>query len=60
MNWVYSIKKRDQVALVLGAVFAIIVLANWFASYSIGQVSSQFRSVYQDRLVPSLDIADVL
>ena len=44
----------------LGAVFAIIVLANWFASYSIGQVSSQFRSVYQDRLVPSLDIADVL
>ena len=60
MNWVYRINKRDQLAFALGAVFAIIILANWFASYSIGKVSSQFKSVYQDRLIPSLDISEVL
>jgi hypothetical protein len=60
MNWAYRITKRDKVAFALGSVFAIIILANWFASYSIGKVSNQFRSVYQDRLVPSLVISDVM
>lgn len=60
MNWAYRITKRDKVAFALGSVFAIIILANWFASYSIGQVSNQFSEVYHDRLVPSLVISDVM
>jgi hypothetical protein len=60
MNWAYQVSKRDKVAFTLGSVFAIIILANWFASYSIGQVSNQFRSVYHDRLVPSLVISQVM
>lgn len=60
MNWAYRITKRDKVAFALGSVFAIIILANWFASYSIGLVSNQFREVYHDRLVPSLVISDVM
>ncbi|WP_299985938.1 MCP four helix bundle domain-containing protein [uncultured Pontibacter sp.] len=60
MNWAYRITKRDKVAFALGSVFAIIILANWFASYSIGRVSNQFREVYHDRLVPSLVISDVM
>jgi hypothetical protein len=60
MKWVYSLKKRDQIAFALGSVFGIIILANWFASYSIDKVNNQFRSVYQDRLVPSLDISEVM
>lgn len=48
---------RHKIALALCAVFTIIVLANWWVSYSMTQVSSQFESVYQDRLVPALDIA---
>lgn len=60
MNWAYRITKRDKIAFALGTVFAIIILANWFASYSIGLVSNQFREVYHDRLVPSLVISDVM
>ncbi|MHC2991638.1 hypothetical protein OB13_08570 [Pontibacter sp. HJ8] len=60
MKWVYSLKNRNQVALALGSIFAIIILANWFASYSIDRVHNHFRSVYQDRLVPSLDISEVM
>lgn len=57
MNWTYKIPERNKIALALGAVFLIIVLANWWVSYSMKQVSHQFKSVYQDRLVPALDIA---
>lgn len=57
MKWTYRIRERNKVALALGAVFLIIVLANWWVSFSMQQVSTQFRSVYQDRLVPALDIA---
>lgn len=57
MNWTYRIRERNKVALALGAVFLIIVLANWWVSYSMKEVSTQFKSVYQDRLVPALDIA---
>jgi hypothetical protein len=60
MNWVFRIRQREKIALALGSVFVIIILANWFVSYSIGEVSKQFRSVYQDRLVPSLDISQML
>ena len=60
MNWAYRITKRDKVAFALGSVFAIIILANWFASYSIGRVSNHFSEVYHDRLVPSLVISDVM
>lgn len=57
MKWTYKIRERNKVALALGAVFLIIVTANWWVSYSMQEVSTQFKSVYQDRLVPALDIA---
>ncbi|RDV14758.1 hypothetical protein DXT99_12370 [Pontibacter diazotrophicus] len=57
MNWTYRIRERNKVALALAAVFMIIVLANWWVSYSMKEVSTQFKSVYQDRLIPALDIA---
>lgn len=46
-------------ALALGAIFLIIVLANWFVSYSMTVVSTQFKSVYADRLIPALDISAI-
>lgn len=57
MSWNYRINQRDRIALALGAVFLIIVLANWLVGYSMQQVSGQFRSVYEDRLKPALYIS---
>jgi hypothetical protein len=57
MKRIIKNKERQRIAMALSAVFLIIVLANWWVSYSMTQVSSQFESVYQDRLVPALDIA---
>lgn len=57
MNWSFRISHRNRIALALAFVFLIIVLANWFVSYSMIKVSQRFESVYADRLVPALDIS---
>jgi len=57
MNRIIKNKERQKIALALCVVFVIIVLANWWVSHSMTQVSSQFASVYHDRLVPALDLA---
>ncbi|GHA59824.1 MCP four helix bundle domain-containing protein [Pontibacter akesuensis] len=59
MSWSFRIKQRKKIALALGSIFLIIVLANWFVSYSMTVVSTQFKSVYADRLVPALDISAI-
>lgn len=60
MNWSIGIRKRDKVALALGFIFLVIVLANWFVNYSMKQISHHFHSVYEDRLVPALDISAIV
>ncbi|GAB3815187.1 MCP four helix bundle domain-containing protein [Pontibacter rugosus] len=59
MSWSFKIKQRNKIALALGAIILITVLANWFVSYSMTVVGSQFKSVYVDRLVPALDISAI-
>lgn len=59
MSWSFRVKQRDKIAIALGAIFLVIVLANWFVNYNVSQISGQFRSVYEDRLVPALDISAI-
>ncbi|WP_250419055.1 MULTISPECIES: MCP four helix bundle domain-containing protein [Pontibacter] len=60
MRWSFSFKQRHKVAVAFLSMFVIIVFANWFVSYSMEQVGRKFQSVYQDRLIPSLDISEIL
>lgn len=60
MSWSFGLKKRNEIALAFTAIFIVIVLANWFVSYTMERVSRNFESVYQDRLIPSLDISEIL
>ena len=60
MRWSFNFKQRNKVSVAFVSMFVIIVIANWFVSYSMEQVGRQFQSVYQDRLVPSLDISEML
>ncbi|GAB3202098.1 hypothetical protein ABID22_003692 [Pontibacter aydingkolensis] len=60
MNWSINLRQRDKIALALGFIFLVIVLANWFVNYSMKQISGQFKSVYEDRLIPALDISAIV
>ncbi|TPE45958.1 MCP four helix bundle domain-containing protein [Pontibacter mangrovi] len=57
MSWSFKIGNRRRIALALGAVFLIIMLANWFVGYTMTRINDKFQSVYADRLVPALDIS---
>ena len=57
MNRFINNRQRRRLGFALGSVFLVIVLANWWVGLSMMQVKGQFTSVYQDRLVPALDIA---
>ena len=60
MDWTIGLRQRDKISLALGFIFAVIVLSNWFMSYSMKLIGHQFKSVYEDRLVPALDISAIV
>ena len=60
MDWSINLRQRDKIALALGVIFMVIVTANWFMNYSMKQIGGQFKSVYEDRLVPALDISAIV
>lgn len=59
-NWMFSNKQRRKIAIALGVVLVVIMLANWFVNFTIQQVDNQFKSVYQDRLVPASYMTAIL
>ena len=59
-NWAFSNSQRATISIALGVVLLVILLANWFVSYTMQQIDHQFKSVYQDRLVPASYMSDIL
>lgn len=59
-NWMFSSRQRKKMAVAMGLILIVVMLANWFVSYTIQQVNNQFKSVYQDRLVPASQMANIL
>lgn len=59
-NWFFSNSQRRQIGMALGVVLVVILFANWFVGYTMQQVDLQFKSVYQDRLVPASYMSDIL
>jgi hypothetical protein len=60
MSWSFGLMQRNKIALAFAAIFVIIVLANWLVSFTMERVSRNFQSVYQDRLIPSMEISEIL
>ncbi len=60
MSWSIGLNQRNKIALALGVIFLVIMVANWFVSYSMKTIGSQFKSVYEDRLVPAIDISAIV
>lgn len=59
-SWGFSNSQRQRISIAFGGVLVIIMLASWFVSYTMQQVDSQFKSVYQDRLVPASYMSDIM
>ncbi|RYD77184.1 MAG: hypothetical protein EOP53_13400 [Sphingobacteriales bacterium] len=51
MKWIYCIRPKHKAALILAAVFVIILGNNILSKQNINTISSSFSSVYEDRLL---------
>ncbi len=57
MIWNLSGRQRYRMAMALAVGFVLIFAASWFVNHTIGKINEEFKSVYDDRLVPAADIA---
>ncbi|WP_345032468.1 MCP four helix bundle domain-containing protein [Ravibacter arvi] len=56
MKWSFVIQQKVKAALLLGGVMVMIVLINALSNYNINGIARSFTSIYQDRLMPAIDI----
>lgn len=56
MKWSFVIQQKLKAALLLSGVMVFITLISLFARNSMNSIDQSFSSIYQDRLIPAIDI----
>lgn len=56
MKWAITIQRRIRVALMLALLMFCLVVLSLIESYNINRSSESFNSIFQDRLVPAVDL----
>lgn len=60
MNWIFKIRKQYRIFGTFAFVFFILILLGLYTTSGIEKITRSFGSMYADRLVPSMDLANVL
>jgi hypothetical protein len=56
MKWSFVIEQKLKAAFLLGGVMLVIVLISYLSSSNIRGIEKSVASIYQDRLMPAIDI----
>lgn len=56
MKWTFIIQQKMKAALALGSIMLLIVLSNFVSRGNLRGVGDAFVSMYQDRLIPAVDL----
>ena len=56
MKWSFVIQQKLKAALLLGGVMLLIVVVSYLSSSNINGIARSFTSIYEDRLMPAIDI----
>lgn len=56
MKWAFSIRRKLRVAIFMAILMLFIILFSLIGSYNIKKISSSFKSIYEDRLIPATDL----
>lgn len=56
MKWAFSIRRKLRLAIFMATLMLFIILFSLIGSYNIQKISSSFRSIYEDRLIPATDL----
>jgi hypothetical protein len=56
MKWAFAIQRKIRLAIALAVMMLLIILLSLWESYNVNKISKSFRSIYEDRLIPAVDL----
>jgi hypothetical protein len=56
MKWAFAIQRKIRLAIALAIMMLLIILLSLWESYNVNKISKSFRSIYEDRLIPAVDL----
>jgi hypothetical protein len=59
MKWAFTIQRKIRLAVMLAIMMLFIIIFNLIETYNITRISRSFNSIYEDRLIPAVDLYSV-
>jgi hypothetical protein len=59
MKWAFAIQRKLRLAIMLAVLMLFIIIFSLLESYNITRISRSFNSIYEDRLVPAVDLYSI-
>lgn len=59
MKWAFAIQRKIRLAIVLAVMMLFIILFSMMESYNVNKISKSFSSIYEDRLIPAVDLYSI-
>lgn len=59
MKWAFAIQRKIRLAIVLAVMMLFIILFSLMESYNVNKISKSFTSIYEDRLIPAVDLYSI-
>jgi hypothetical protein len=56
MKWAFAIQRKIRLAIALAIMMLIVILLSLLESYNVNKVAKSFHSIYEDRLIPAVDL----
>ncbi|MGM9510477.1 MCP four helix bundle domain-containing protein [Larkinella sp. GY13] len=60
MKWSFVIQQKMKAALLLSGIMVLIILSTVLSRSNINDIDKSFSSIYQDRLVPAVDMVHLI
>ena len=59
MKWAFAIQRKIRLAIVLAIMMLFIIIFSLMESYNVNRMSKSFTSMYEDRLIPAVDLYSI-
>lgn len=56
MKWAFAIQRKIRLAIALAIMMLLIIIFSLMESYNINRITKSFNSIYEDRLIPAVDL----
>ena len=56
MKWAFAVQRKIRLAIVLAVMMLFIIAFSLIESYNVSRISGSINSIYEDRLIPAVDL----